>query len=67
MLGAGLSLEEVDVALCAALARVLTGRISPQVGAATATIAKAIISVRQVSDLEVRLQALEQANDGRTA
>ncbi len=64
---AGLSLDEVDGALSAALARVLTGRMEPNVGTAASTIARAIIAVRQVSDLDARLTALEAATKGKAS
>lgn len=58
---AGLELSEVDGALCAALARVLTGRMEPGVGTAAATIARAIVTIRQAGEVEERLAQLEAA------
>ncbi len=52
-------LREVDALLCASLTSVLAGRITPGVGTAAASIARAIIVVRSAHDLEARLAAIE--------
>ncbi len=52
-------LREVDALLCASLTSVLAGRITPGVGTAAASIARAIVAVRTAHDLEARLAAIE--------
>lgn len=62
-----LALADVDALLCVALKGVLAGRIEPGVGTAAATIAKAIISGRQATELEERLVDLERRLGARLA
>lgn len=61
LLASGMELPEVDSALCQALREVLSGAIEPGVASAAASLARAIVQVRTISDLEVRLAALEAA------
>jgi hypothetical protein len=61
VLAAGLSLDEVDGALCQALLDVLDGTIEPGVATAAATVARSITAVRQAGEIEQRIAALEQA------
>jgi hypothetical protein len=51
--------SEVDAALCSALSYVLTGNIEPGVATAASSIARTIVTVRTVTDLEKRLERLE--------
>ncbi len=69
-LAAGTDLSVVDRALCSALGGVLAGRIEPGVGTAAASIARAIIAIRQAGEMEERLARLEDQaglTGGRTS
>lgn len=61
LLTSGMTLDEVDGALGVAIRGVLTGNLSPGIGTAVATLAKAVVAVRTAHDLETRLEALERA------
>lgn len=65
----GLSMNELEGVLALTLSRVLSGELAPNVGNAAATIARTLVAVREVSQLEARLAALEDAlgTDERTA
>lgn len=65
VLAGGMTLVEIDAALCTALAGVLDGTLDPGIGTAAATIARTITAVRTMSDLEQRLCALEAQTDAR--
>lgn len=68
MLAGGMTLAEIDAALCQALTDVLGGALEPNVGTAAAAIARTISAVRATWDLERRLAVLEAATErGRTA
>jgi hypothetical protein len=53
------NLKEIDAALGIALDRVLAGDIEPGVGTAAATIARAIIVIRDAGEFEERIAKLE--------
>ncbi len=66
----GMSLAEIDRLLAVALKGTLTGRLTPGQGTAAATIAKAMVAVREASTLEdisARMDALERQARGRLA
>ncbi len=65
LLASSMELREVDSALCLALEGVLSGQIEPGVASAAASLARAIVQVRNAGDLEERLTALELAAEGR--
>lgn len=67
VLANGLELDEIDRALCGALARILTGRMEPNIGTAAASLTRTIIAIRQAGEVETRLQALESANEGKAS
>lgn len=67
VLGSALDLAQIDNALCAALLDVLGGDLEPGIATAAAGVARAVVSVRQVSDLENRIAVLEGRQGGRTA
>jgi hypothetical protein len=51
-----MSIADLDAVLCTSLAKVATGRMEPGIGSAVATIT----TIRTASDLEKRLEVLEQ-------
>jgi hypothetical protein len=55
-----MSIADLDAVLCTSLAKVATGRMEPGIGSAVATIARTITTIRTASDLEKRLEVLEQ-------
>jgi hypothetical protein len=55
-----MSISDLDALLCVALKQVASGRMGPNVGGAMAGIAKTIVAIRTASDLEKRIEALEQ-------
>ncbi len=55
-----MSISDMDALLCLALKKVAAGRMEPNVGSAVATLARTITTIRTASDLERRLEALEQ-------
>jgi hypothetical protein len=55
-----MSIADLDAVLCTSLAKVATGRMEPNIGSAVATLARTITTIRTASDLEKRLEALEQ-------
>lgn len=59
ILSGALDLQEIDGALCGALTDVLAGDLEPGIATAAASLARTITAVRQVTDLEKRLEALE--------
>jgi len=62
-LAAGLGATELDALLAAALNGVLTGRLTPGQGQAAASLARAMVAVREytaVEDVDRRLAALER-------
>jgi len=70
VLASGMSLPELDAALCAAMRDVLGGDLEPNVATAAATVARTIVQIRQQSTLEARIAALEDRTgltEGRTA
>ena len=61
---AGAVLEPADLQglLGATLRGVIAGRLEPGIGNAAANIARALIAIREATDLEARLTALEAAD-----
>ncbi len=60
VLAAGMELSEVDAAMCKALVDVLSGSLEPNIGTAAATIARTVSAIRTATDLERRIESLEQ-------
>ncbi len=58
--GEAMTMREVQGLLSTALREVLAGETEPGIGAAAATLGRAIAAVAQVGDLEERLAELEQ-------
>ncbi len=56
-----MTIEDMDAFLCASMVKVAAGRMEPNVGSAVAGIARTVVTIRTASDLERRLEALEQA------
>lgn len=56
-----LTAPEVEALLGKALGDVLEGKIKPGVAIAAATLARAIVVVREAGEIEERLEALERA------
>lgn len=66
-LGGGTDFRAIDGSLCQALNDVLSGEIEPPVASSMATLARAIIAVRQANDLAARLEAVEAELERRGA
>ncbi len=64
-----MTMQEIQGLLGVAFKGVLAGKLAPNVGNATANIARALVSVREASEFEARLTALEAAAErgGETA
>jgi hypothetical protein len=70
--GAVLSPSDIQGLLGATLRAVIAGRIEPGIGNAAANLARALIAVREATEIETRLAALEeqagrQGQNGRVA
>jgi len=65
VLAAGLELDDIHRILCKVLLDVVTLQTEPGVGTAAATIARSIATIRQASDLEARIVALEERTGQR--
>ncbi|HEV2128687.1 MAG TPA: hypothetical protein VGR22_08725 [Thermomicrobiales bacterium] len=58
-----LDMKDIDGMLCLTLKGVLAGKIEPGVANAAATVAKTIQGIRTTTDLQERLEAIEEALD----
>jgi hypothetical protein len=56
-----MTINDLDAVLCATLVKVASAKLEPAIGSSVATLAKAITTIRQASELERRLEELERA------
>lgn len=64
---AALSTADLDAVLCNVLAKVVNGKLEANIGTAAATIAKAILAVREAGQLTDRLADVERLMRDGTA
>jgi len=56
-----MSIGDIDGMLCSTLTDVAAGKMEPGIGTSLATIARTIMAIRTASELEKRIEALEQS------
>jgi len=63
--GEAMESDELTAWLAVVFRRLVKGDLEPQIATATANLARTMLAVREASEIETRLAALEKAVDGQ--